>query len=274
MKSVEKKDGDGAHNWGNPTEIPDDNPTADDAAAADGTGGETSAPKDWAQQVDEAEKQMTLDEYKKQLEAKKRAQQEKVPLFKTRTANEGEDPKVFKELGEAYRKKNADGASEGEDAESDAEEVGSDDEDADEGQTIGKKKVISIPLRFKPIEVPRGPAGSFGPRGGGGQRRGGGGGRYQERTNRDEQGTANTPNPRPTPASQPNSDYQNDEYPQPSYRGGARGGGSFRGAGRGENRRPYGNSARGSRGGYNRSGADPNAPDLDNALDFPTLPKQ
>ena len=46
------------------------------------------------------------------------------------------------------------------------------------------------------------------------------------------------------------------------------------GAGRGEYRRSYGNSARGSRGGYNRSGADPNAPDLDNALDFPTLPKQ
>ena len=90
-------------------------------AAADGTAGETSASKDWAQQVDEAEKQMTLDEYKKQLEAKKRAQQEKVPLFKTRTANEGEDPKVFKELGEAYRKKVDDGASEGDEAESDGE---------------------------------------------------------------------------------------------------------------------------------------------------------
>ena len=68
-------------------------------------------------------------------------------------------------------------------------EVGSDDEDAEGEQTIGKKKVISIPLRFKPIEVPRGPAGSFGPRGGRGQRRGDGGSRYQERTNRDEQGT-------------------------------------------------------------------------------------
>lgn len=46
------------------------------------------------------------------------------------------------------------------------------------------------------------------------------------------------------------------------------------GFGRGEYRRPYGNSGRGSRGSYNRSNANPNTPDFDNTVDFPTLPKQ
>lgn len=46
-----------------------------------------------------------------------------------------------------------------------------------------------------------------------------------------------------------------------------------RGSGRGEYRRSYGNSARGSRGGYNRASADSYTPDFDNTNDFPTLPK-
>jgi len=56
----------------------------------------------------------------------------------------------------------------------------------EEEQIAAKKKVITIPLRFKPIEIPRGgPAGSRG-----GPRRvgsGGGGGRYRDRPNRDDQ---------------------------------------------------------------------------------------
>ncbi len=59
-------------------------------------------------------------------------------------------------------------------------------EELEEEQISGKKKVITIPLRFKPIEIPRGgPAGSRG-----GPRRGGsgGGGRYRDRPpNRDDQ---------------------------------------------------------------------------------------
>jgi len=50
-------------------------------------------------------------------------------------------------------------------------------EELEEEQISGKKKVITIPLRFKPIELQRGSAGSRG-----GQRRGGN--RY--RSNRDE----------------------------------------------------------------------------------------
>lgn len=76
--------------------------------------------------MEEAEKQITLDEYKKQIEAKKRAQQEKVPQFKLRTAGEGEDPKNWKPVAQEYRKKN-----EGEQGE---------DDDAEEGDSEGKCK--------------------------------------------------------------------------------------------------------------------------------------
>ncbi len=120
-------------------------------------------------------------------------------------------------------------------------------EELEEEQAIGKKKLITIPLRFKPIELQRGSANSrFG------QRRGG----NRFRTNRDEQPRSTSPSQgQQSPSSQPYDD-------QSSYRGGPRGGG------RGDQRR----SNRGSRQG--RSNADPNAPALDNPDDFPTLPKQ
>lgn len=121
-------------------------------------------------------------------------------------------------------------------------------EDLEEEQMSGKKKVITIPLRFKPIELQRGSANSrFG------QRRGGG--------NRFRADQARSTSPNQGQAS-PAASQQYDEQPN-SYRGGARGGG--RG---GDQRR----SNRGSRQG--RSNADPNAPALDNPEDFPTLPKQ
>lgn len=208
---------------------------------------------------------MTLDEYKKQLEAKKRAHQEKLPQFNIRTAGEGEDPKNWQKFEQEYRKK-----TDGEESEEEEEEEGSGEEgslitltyslsnhvfvlenesgdDLEEEQASGKKKLIAIPLRFKPIDLPRGSANSrFG------QRRGGGN-RYradQERSTSPNQG-------QPSAASQQYDDQQN------SYRGG--GGRGGRG---GEQRR----SNRGSRQG--RSNADPNAPALDNPDDFPTLPKQ
>jgi len=79
-----------------------------------------AAGKNWAQQVDEAEKQMTLDEYKKQLEEKKRAQQEKLPQFNRRVAGEGEDPKTWQKFEQEYRKKN-----EGEESDEEQLEEGS-----------------------------------------------------------------------------------------------------------------------------------------------------
>jgi len=238
VKPIEKKDGEGAYNWGNPTENPEEHPVSDEITEL--TAQSAPASKDWAQQMDEAEKQMTLDEYKKQLEAKKRAQQEKVPQFKTRTAGEGEDPKSWQKFEQEYRKKNNGEESDEEEEEGSGEEENESGEELEEEQLSGKKKVITIPLRFKPIEIPRGSANSrFG------QRRGGN--RYVP----DQQ--------RPTSPSQdqrsPSSQY--DEQ-QNSYRGAARGG----------PRRPN----RGSRQG--RSNADPNAPALDNPDDFPTLPKQ
>ncbi|CAF4576482.1 unnamed protein product [Rotaria socialis] len=91
VKPFEKKDGAGAHNYGKPTENPEEaRATNETTDAADQTETEAAAgaSKGWAEQVDEAEKQMTLDEYKKQLEAKKQAQHDKVPQFNRRTANE------------------------------------------------------------------------------------------------------------------------------------------------------------------------------------------
>jgi len=267
LNLLRKKDGDGAHNWGNLTENPEENPVSDEITEATGHG--APVPKDWAQQVDEAEKQMTLDEYKKQLEVKKRAHQEKLPQFNRRIAGEGEDPKHWQKFEQEYRKKN-----EGE--ESDDEELeeggGSEEnvsgEENEEEQISGKKKIITIPLRFKPIEIPRGgPAGSRG-----GPRRGSG--RYRDRPNRDDHQRSKSPSQQQPSSYQQTGEYQNDEKQQSRpYRGGG-GGGQRQGSGRNEYRRSYGHSARGSRGGYNRSNTDPNTPDLDNTVDFPTLPKQ
>ncbi|UJR15415.1 hypothetical protein I4U23_002362 [Adineta vaga] len=237
VKPIEKKDGEGAHNWGNPTENPEEHPVSDEINET--TAQSAPVSKDWAQQVEEAEKQMTLDEYKKQLEAKKRAHQEKLPQFKTRVAGEGEDPKSLLKLGHEYRKKNDDDEDEEEEEGSEVEENESGDE---EEHTSGKKKLIAIPLRFKPIEIPRGS---------GGQRRGGG----RFRPNRDEQQRSTSPSQGQQPSSQQYDD---------SYRGGQRGG---RGD-RGDYRRP----TRGYRQG--RNNADPNAPSLDNPDEFPNLSKQ
>ncbi|CAF0966369.1 unnamed protein product [Adineta steineri] len=276
VKPIEKKDGEGAHNWGNPAEIPDEeNPVADETAET--TGQASAAPKAWADQVDEAEKQMTLDEYKKQLEEKKRAQQEKIPQFNRRTAGEGEDSSKWGNFQHEYRKKN-DGESDEELEEGSGAEEGESEEEGEEEQISGKKKVITIPLRFAPIDIPRG--GPFGSRGG--SRRGGGGaGRGQfrdrpyreDRPYRDDQPRATSPSQQQSPVSQQAGEYQNDEQHQHQqsrpYRGGPR-----QGSGRGEYRRSYGNSARGSRGGYDRSQANPSTPNFNNAVDFPTLPKQ
>ncbi|CAF1645097.1 unnamed protein product [Adineta ricciae] len=235
VKPIEKRDGEGAYNWGNPTENPEEHPISDEITETTAQGAPTS--KDWAQQVDEAEKQMTLDEYKKQIEAKKRANQEKLPQFKTRAAGEGEDPKALTKLGHEYRKRNDDDEEEEEEEGSEVEENESGEEE--EEHMIGKKKLISIPLRFKPIEIPRNS---------GAQRRGG----NRFRSNRDEQQRSTSPSQGQQPSSQQYDD---------SHRGGSRGG-------RGDYRRPN----RGSRQG--RGNADPNAPSLDNPEDFPTLPKQ
>jgi hypothetical protein len=105
---------------------------------------------------------------------------------------------------------------------------------------------------------------------------------------------AKSPSQQQAPLSQQTGEHQNDEQQQQQqqqqyqqsrpYRGGSSKLSaseniqiyinlSGQGSGRGEYRRPYGNSARGSRGSYNRSHADPNTPDLDNTTDFPNLAK-
>ena len=176
---------------------------SDVAETGDAAGAATTPPKDWSQQVDEAEKQMTLDEYKKQKEEQKKLNQEKLPQFNRRTAGEGADPKQWAEPQQVYRKKTGDDQDDDDEAESGDEgrskenepsdiqclcyviESGSGEEEAEEEHTTGKKKIISIPLQFTPIDGPRGPAGGFNSRGG--PRRGGGVGRSRDRPGRDDQ---------------------------------------------------------------------------------------
>jgi len=68
VKAIEKKDGAGSHNWGTHEDtLPDDRENVDDANESKNT-----PPKNWSEQVDEAEKQMTLDEYKKTTRTEKK----------------------------------------------------------------------------------------------------------------------------------------------------------------------------------------------------------
>ena len=184
---------------------------------------------------------------KNKLKQKKRAYLEKLPQFKTRTAGEGEDPKNWHKFEQEYRKKNdEDEDEEDEDEEGSGIEENESGDEAEEEHASGKKKLITIPLRFKPIELSRGSAGSRG-----GQRRGG----SRFRPNRDDQQRSTSPSQgQNSPSTQQYDDQQS------SSRGVRRGG---------DYRRP----ARGSRQG-GRTNADPNALALDNPDDFPTLPKQ
>lgn len=269
VKPIEKKDGQGAHNWGDQTEVPEEEPVVTDEAAegtaAPATG---STAKDWSQRVDEEEQRLiTFDEYKKQIEEKKKLTQEKLPQLKRRTAGEGEDPKAWKPPEQVYRKKNEDDGSDEEEEEGEAEQEEVESEEETDEQSVGKKKLIQIPLFFKPIETPRGGSG-----GRGGRR---GGPRPQAERSappRDEQGQAPQQQTAPS-SSQTTGD---EERPQSGYRGG-RGAGGSRGAGRGEYRRSYGNAARGSRGGHyssaGKSGDSTSKFDFGNTDEFPTLAK-
>ena len=51
---------------------------------------------------------MTYDEYKKQLNAKKQVQKEKIPQFNRRAAGEGEDLRNWQNFQHKYQKKNDD----------------------------------------------------------------------------------------------------------------------------------------------------------------------
>jgi len=112
--------------------------------------------KNWSEQVDEAEKQMTLDEYKKQQEQKKKQNAIQLPEFNIRQAGEGEDPKVWQQPKHVYRKKQT-SDEEGEDDEEDVEEEEGENEDEEEEATTGKKKLLNIPLKFN-TDIQRGTA--------------------------------------------------------------------------------------------------------------------
>ncbi|CAF4248877.1 unnamed protein product, partial [Rotaria magnacalcarata] len=81
-------------------------------------------------------------------------------------------------------------------------------EEIDEENTVGKKKIITIPLRFKPVDLPRG--------GYGGPRRGAG--RVHDRSYRDDYQTSKAPNQQQGPSSQQTGEYKPDEQQQQQTR--------------------------------------------------------
>ncbi|CAF0894695.1 unnamed protein product [Rotaria sordida] len=96
---------------------------------------------------------MTLDEYKKQREAEKKVNQLILPNFKTQAAGESHYRNVWKNPEPIYSKADNDDAMESNSEETKCEE------NLEQEQSKNKKKLITIPLRFKPFEfeTPRSP---------------------------------------------------------------------------------------------------------------------
>lgn len=258
VKPIEKKDGDGANNWGNKLE------NADDVVIHEETGEKPAAPGEsssraWHDVVEEAEqRQLTLDEYKRQNEAKKKLAQEKIPALKPRAAGEGEDPNAWKQVQQVYRKKNDDEVSE-EDAENEDEES-----EVDEEETAAKKKILTIPLTFKDNQ-PRDTRGSFNS----GRKFRGGSAGNRERGNFREQRDFDSTNDRRAAPYENTDDQQNQDREQPSNRGSGRG--SRPSYPRGEYRRRPFNQNRGGQGRPHDNR--PAQLNLANTDEFPSLEK-
>jgi len=182
VKSVDKREGGGSHNWGTfedeiKAEEDKANTSTDEVVAEAAPAGETgdAAPTEEEPKPESDEpKVMTLDEYKKQLAAERSG-----PKFNLRKAGEGSeiDPKWKKTY--AYKKE---------------KETHEDDEDEEHElypQRVNRqKRLMDIEINF--ADASRGgPAGGRGgrggPRGGRGDRRGGGGDRG-DRGDRGERG--------------------------------------------------------------------------------------
>jgi plasminogen activator inhibitor 1 RNA-binding protein len=151
VKSVDKRDGGGAHNWGNPKQDIDDmnKATTDDENKEGGEEVvEDSAP---AAPVEEEPKEMTLDEWKAQ---RKLLQ----PTYNLRKAGEGEDNAQWDKMKRLDKKAE--------------EDVGrKDDGTSAKKEEAKKKQVLDIEFHFND-----GRRGGLGRRGGPGGGRGGAGG--------------------------------------------------------------------------------------------------
>lgn len=269
VKAVEKRNGGGANNWGDQLENPDETVAAEETEEASGNNEKTTSTA-WADRVDadekqkaseeekqrileEERKQMTLEEYRRQQEEKKKSAQEKLPTLKPRTAGEGEDPKAWKKYEQVYRKKNEDGETE----EDEQEGQESEEDDEQEEESGSKKRILTIPLKFK--DDPDTRRGSFR---GSGRPRGG-----ENRRQRDYDSNDQRSGP-----PEKSGDQKSEGRPQSSNYG------SGRGASRGSNnvrneyyRRPQ-NTSRGGHG-QSAGGHGPQL-NLNNPDEFPSLAKQ
>lgn len=214
VKSVDKRDGAGAHNWGSHKQDIDDinKPPTDDENKEGGEEvvEESAAPAP----VDEEPKEMTLDEWKAQ---RKLLQ----PQYNLRKAGEGEDNAQWDKM-KRLDKKSGDG------------EVGRKDDSGIAKKDDGKKKkVLEIEFNF-----------NDGRRGGLGRRTGPG----------TRGGPGSQPNRRPRPAREPREGDESHEVEpgtERPHRGGDRGEhrGGDRGEHRGGDRGEHRGGDRGDRGG-------------------------
>lgn len=239
VKSVDKRDGGGAHNWGNPKQDIDDmnKATTDDENKEGGEEVvEDSATP--AAPVEEEPKEMTLDEWKAQ---RKLLQ----PTYNLRKAGEGEDNAQWDKM-KRLDKKSEDG------------DVGRKDDGTSAKKDEQKKKqVLDIEFHFN--DGRRGGLGRRGGPGAGG--RGGPGGQSGQ-------------NRRPRPERGPRENNAEESHSHGEARGGGGGGG---GGGEGANtggehreRRPPRRPRFENRRDFHGNDAQ-NAPKVDDERDFPSL---
>lgn len=264
VKSVDKRDGAGAHNWGSLKQDIDDNykpPTDDEIKEGGEETGEEAAPP---APVEEEPKEMTLDEWKAQRQA-----QLLQPQYNLRKAGEGEDnaqwdkmKRLDKKSGDGEINRKDDAAASAAKKEADAK----------------KKQVLDIEFHFND-----GRRGGLGRRTGPGNR-GGEGGQQNRRPRPNRDG------PRDGPKDGPHGD---EDKSHEGNAGGERGGFGYR---RQQNRRPRDGpndgprddgekSHEGNAGGERRGGrrrfetrrtdfhheSAPHAPKVDDERDFPSL---
>lgn len=172
VKSVDKRDGGGAHNWGSNKDVIDEadktneetwvgeKPEPVEPAPEVPKGDQPEQPEPETTQAEEEAKELTLDEWKAQ-----RAGRSK-PQYNLRKAGEGEDPTQWKKMYELSKKKGEEEAIDTDDEEYDASEY---------PQRVGRQKhVLDINIHFSDSR-----------RGAAGRGRGGRGGRGGRNTNRE-----------------------------------------------------------------------------------------
>lgn len=177
VKFTEKREGTGAHNWGNAKddmEVQMNPPVEDSQEVAERSGdegllventetkeNEPTTTEEGAEPAEEAPKEMTLDEWKKEQEANR-----SVPKFNLRKPGEGEDTTQWKKLYVLKKK-----AREDDDDEEEEEEEDDIEEEEEFGRRGRQRHLVDIQINFS--DSRRGRGRGRGGRGTGGRGRGG-----------------------------------------------------------------------------------------------------